>query len=300
MPTENPKISAYVPQIVYDRFNQYKDERKLSMSQAVVQLVAEYFGINLVDNSTSKFTSGLPEKIEQLEKIVFELKESYVYLSEKVDSFQSTSKPLKTESKINSTDIQNSSSIISDDTNVTTSSLSQVSNEELPSESKGKLLEDDKIISDDNLPDELPVPPIVNTLIEGELSSESESGMTINTSESENYNKSLDTSKDALPRKGQVQESVQLNFIDSSNNSLEGLSLSAVKLGKRLSIDRLTLGSRRKKVSIEDFATMTENRDPNAIRWAYSEELKCYVPYGELSLEQIESLKLWKEKQSTR
>lgn len=45
MPTDNPKISAYVPQLVYDTFKQFQDERGISMSQAVIVILAEYFGI---------------------------------------------------------------------------------------------------------------------------------------------------------------------------------------------------------------------------------------------------------------
>jgi hypothetical protein len=101
MPTENPKISAYVPQAVYDRFKQFQEERGLSMSQATVELLVDYFGIDLANNSTEKITGGLPNRVTTLEKELFDLKQSYVWLVQKVESIQSTS-----ELPINVPDIQ--------------------------------------------------------------------------------------------------------------------------------------------------------------------------------------------------
>ncbi|MFN6455892.1 MAG: hypothetical protein RM022_027355 [Nostoc sp. EfeVER01] len=62
------------------------------MSQAVIELLAEYFDINLADNSTKEYTGGLPSRVTQLEQLISDLKQSYIYLSEKVDLMESTSK----------------------------------------------------------------------------------------------------------------------------------------------------------------------------------------------------------------
>jgi hypothetical protein len=43
MPTENPKVSAYVPQALKDRLKQFREERNISESQAVTIVLAEYF-----------------------------------------------------------------------------------------------------------------------------------------------------------------------------------------------------------------------------------------------------------------
>lgn len=45
MPTDNPKISSYVPQKIYDRFKEYQKEQNITMSQAMIVILAEYFGI---------------------------------------------------------------------------------------------------------------------------------------------------------------------------------------------------------------------------------------------------------------
>lgn len=80
MPTDNPKISLYVPQPIYDRFKSFQEERRLSMSQAGIVVLAEYFGIEeTIKEITEGTTIGgvtlaefkqLKERIEQLEKKV--------------------------------------------------------------------------------------------------------------------------------------------------------------------------------------------------------------------------------------
>ena len=49
MATENPKVSAYVPQILKDRLTKFREEREgISESQAVTVILAEYFNIEQV------------------------------------------------------------------------------------------------------------------------------------------------------------------------------------------------------------------------------------------------------------
>ena len=44
MATDNPKVSGYVPQVVYDQKKQFKAERGLkSVSMAVAAVLEEYF-----------------------------------------------------------------------------------------------------------------------------------------------------------------------------------------------------------------------------------------------------------------
>lgn len=46
MPTDNPKVSGYVPQAVYDRLMEFKETRGYqSVSQAVTAALEEFFGI---------------------------------------------------------------------------------------------------------------------------------------------------------------------------------------------------------------------------------------------------------------
>lgn len=55
MPTDNPKISLYVPQQIYDRFKEFQEEQNLSMSQAGIVILAEYFGL---EETIKEITEG--------------------------------------------------------------------------------------------------------------------------------------------------------------------------------------------------------------------------------------------------
>lgn len=89
MPTNNPKISAYVPQAVYDRFKEFQQKQELSMSQAVIVIFTEYFGLQQVIKETArKSTIGgvTLDRFRALEALVLEL-------SDKVKSLQLASVP---------------------------------------------------------------------------------------------------------------------------------------------------------------------------------------------------------------
>lgn len=201
MSTENPKISAYVPQVVFDRFKKYQEERGISMSQAVLEIFTHYFGLNL-EESTEEFTSGLPGRLIQVEESLIELKQLYINLAAKVENIKTISEPL----------IENG---------------------------------------------------VVNDVVE--------------------VNK---------------QPEVELE-ISPSSELLSELSSSASKLAQRLSLSRESLRNRRKRMSVEELGFWTKQNDPDSIAWIYSEELKCYIPFGNLSNQQVESLRVWKKQQFT-
>jgi hypothetical protein len=48
MGTDNPKVSAYVPQVLKERLKQFREERNISESQAVTIILAEYFQMSEV------------------------------------------------------------------------------------------------------------------------------------------------------------------------------------------------------------------------------------------------------------
>ena len=78
MPTENPKISLYVPQHIYDRFIEYKEESGLSMSQAGTVLLAEYFGLEeTIKDIREGFAIGgvTLDRVEKIENEIKQLKE---------------------------------------------------------------------------------------------------------------------------------------------------------------------------------------------------------------------------------
>lgn len=72
MGTDNPKVSAYVPQVLKDRLKQFTEEHSLSESQAVTTILGQYFGIA---PALGRLSEGLLAKgvtLAQME--VFEVK----------------------------------------------------------------------------------------------------------------------------------------------------------------------------------------------------------------------------------
>lgn len=88
MPTENPKISSYVPQPIFDRFKQYQEENDCSMSQALALILSEYFGLQgIVPSERYTLTCG-GVTLAQFE----EMKERLQRLELDVESMKSSSK----------------------------------------------------------------------------------------------------------------------------------------------------------------------------------------------------------------
>ena len=78
MPTDNPKISGYIPQLLFDRLKEFQNERGLSMSQAIAVVLSEYFGLEgfIKSSQSSVEVGGVSlERFQNLEGLVRELKE---------------------------------------------------------------------------------------------------------------------------------------------------------------------------------------------------------------------------------
>lgn len=257
MPTENPKISTYVPQIIYDRFKEFKEERGLSFSQAAIEVFAEYFGINLADNSTKEYTGGLPDRISQLEQLVADLKQSYVYLSDKVDSIQSTG-----ELQINS----------------------------LPGDSSnGKLLNELLSDTESNLlgesENEL---PITKFLIE-QQSRSLDSAELLSSDESEPLN--------LLPYQTEIIGSQEQEVSNSLSNPLDNLDIKInySMLASRLGLAEGSVKIKKSTSSPEQFIEWSTKRDQNKIGWQPTKEGKklYFYPATDLSDEQKANFQDW-------
>lgn len=126
MSTTNPKVSAYIPQHIFDRFQSFYQEKGISMSQAVAVIFAEYFEIepevnysggllsdrvrdlelklSKLSSLNSSSSSELPE--EAVSKLKSELLD--ILLKEVKSSIEKLQKPLidklesELESKLNS------------------------------------------------------------------------------------------------------------------------------------------------------------------------------------------------------
>lgn len=91
MPTDNPKISLYVPRQIYNRFREFQKEQELSMSQAGIVILAEYFGIK---ESIREITEGTTIGGVTLAEFE-ELKERIAKLEKQVEQKQTTSELLE-------------------------------------------------------------------------------------------------------------------------------------------------------------------------------------------------------------
>lgn len=67
MSTTNPKISAYIPQHLYDAFVSFCTRKEVSMSKGVALLFSEYFGIDYSANSLGEFQS-VAKRLQDLEE----------------------------------------------------------------------------------------------------------------------------------------------------------------------------------------------------------------------------------------
>ena len=102
MTTKHPKISLYVPQQIFDCFKEFQAQKKLSMSQAGIVILAEYFGMESTTiETTERTTKGAVSnsEFEQLKQRVAELEASVGATSTnslpKIAEQKTTSEPLQ-------------------------------------------------------------------------------------------------------------------------------------------------------------------------------------------------------------
>jgi hypothetical protein len=78
MGTKNPKVSAYVPQVLKDRLDEFiKQRNNIPESQAVNIILAEYFGMTEVLNRSPQGGRGVTlDRMEALEKKLADFSES--------------------------------------------------------------------------------------------------------------------------------------------------------------------------------------------------------------------------------
>ena len=114
MPTNNPKISLYVPKHIYNRFKEFQEEQSLSMSQAGIVILAEYFGLKeTIKEITEGTTIGgvTLERVEEIEKrlIKLEILEARLsQLEDRVVRTKTTSEPKVTKLKNQQEKVQKS------------------------------------------------------------------------------------------------------------------------------------------------------------------------------------------------
>lgn len=74
MVTQNPRIAAYVPQVIKEQFEAFKSERKIKGdSQALVAILSEYFGVS--HQAAHQVSPDLIQRIEVLENRIDSLRD---------------------------------------------------------------------------------------------------------------------------------------------------------------------------------------------------------------------------------
>jgi hypothetical protein len=261
MATENPKISAYVPQVVYERFKQYQEERQLSMSQAVAQLITEHFGIDLSKGIAEQSTSELPSRLERVEQDLEDLKQKTANLLVQVDELQSTSELPKR--------------------------LSDEYFSELVSRLSGVLLEK-QTSKLPEIQDELSYTQleIIDAITNVEVNQ-------AYTNVSELLDSSLNSNLQAEPEgESKNLKERQLDEIDASDNSelisslpselqeFSKVKINSEALAKRLQVSAKYLINQKSELNYEKFTQWSTDRDPDGIGWQPIKEGRkvYYVP----------------------
>jgi hypothetical protein len=288
MPTDNKKISAYVPDVIYDRFIQFQEEHKLSMSKAAIEIFATYFGINLNPTISSESTGELLSRVGTLEKELAGLKTYLKLLSERVDLVQSTS--------------------------------------ELPISNPVEVPVDNEVISepDSSLQNELPKEDILQQPIDGNIIDESDSSLDSELSNIEPLEISVDKAidgkldsslQDELPQEHIVEQGIDTNIVDKSESSSDGeppkqlqlidstdlLSqlksnpLQAKLLSLRLKITPSEISIKKSKLPVDEFFDWVQGRDIDHIRWLLIGEgnKARYIPADDTPFEKLQLLKNW-------
>lgn len=263
MPTNNPKVSAYIPQHIFDCLKAFYEERSISMSQAVAIIFAEYFGVNYQVDQV--FLGGvIPAQIHSLEQTLSNFIESadrrFQELEAIVKSFELSSNPLLDQDEL---PIQ------------FTSSQSGESLDEIIDSSKNEInVLIPKIIQDKQyeitLPSELLSEPLIEDISgSGQIGWQSANSVLLGELHS------------GLPHKKPDQElSDELKV--NENELIPSIQpLSGIQLGKRLNVHHSAVTRYKSGKRKQSLTEWSKSVDPDGVAWEYSEEQKKYIPLSQ-------------------
>ena len=251
MATENPKVSAYVPQILKDRLTKFREEREgISESQAVTVILAEYFNIEQVLDRIPEgaVVGGVTlGRVEALENQVVELRLLVDELCLKSLEKSSTNGKLPT---VLPTDSVEENLVLLTDTEGSQENEEKVKHLTLPADpfSGLPLPQDEKL-------DELLDDPKIKVVVAG----------------AEAFLSELNSNPPSKPLSKDIQ-------------------LSGKPLPLRLGITEGGLSGSKNKLLSEEFKQWTQKKDPDGIAWIPSQKGKGYEPVGELSGELLNKL----------
>ena len=310
MSTSNPKVSAYIPQHIYDSFKSFYEQRGISMSQAVAVIFAEYFGLDSsVDQKSS--TSGLlvgrvgllEQELADLKELVQKHLQSSSAVQEKEHlvvcdggSPEAVSLDVAEPTSITPSEPPKEGGLLEAELpevleNMEASLAEGDLPENTPSESvggvSGELLRDSDLSETESVEGE---PPEVVEKEEAPLVADDSPELALSElasnlpSELLNKDESLEKVK---PESGTAQES--LDRPDGLLFPIPGKSPRGIQpipgknLSKRLKTSASTLSTTKKNKNTQSFANWTRVRDPNNIGWrSVNTPAPGYLPADEL------------------
>ena len=285
MPTENPKVSAYVPPVIKNRLTEFREERNVSESQAVTIILAEYFQLQQEVKKVSEgvevggVTLGRIEVIEQ-------------GLADLIDSSGRRLKKLEETVKELSRLLMMSTKLSPEKTRRETKELPDSL---LSSSDESKL----SSTLESSLPDvcEQPVGvPIGDLAIELPNSNDKNGSSSSEILQSELPAVVANELGEHGESKGSLQTELPLD--SSAESSFQPLpnKLMAVRFGYS---NPQSLNNKKGSISEVEFVEWSRKKDPDGIGWQYHGKGRRkgsgYVPAGNLTSEQQTKLRAWLE-----
>jgi hypothetical protein len=269
MATDNKKVSGYLPQSIFDLFEDFRGKRSLSASSALITILSEYFKVDQkVDHQSSLLLTDdfvSKERFEALENKLSELSGSLLgeldkLVEQKISSLRSellSSSPKHIEAEAISVE----SSLVSE-------LLDEPSNEPSTSE---------PLIEVETIADELPSEPQDQPQLELEITNFISEGKDL---EIENV----------VPKS--VSDQSDLILSEPSN------SIGAKLLAKRLNVNPKTISTNKKYMPKQEFYNWLQIKDPDKISWRpvegnLQDRVKGWIPAQDISSEPLSRLKEW-------
>lgn len=268
MATDNPKVSAYVPQLIKDRVTQFRQEQEISESQAVTIILAEYFGLTQLlgrspgESAVGGVTLARMEATEQkiisltetLEDRFRQLEEAIAGLGINSDSPTVHSVIQVSETKFVATEpVGGSSSVIS-----------------------SELFKETEVQQASSYTE----PLLDSSDTQAELSKELQPKVNEQTTIS-------------LVESVQPEENPQLSLLGESSSRLLPKPLTGKVMAKRLGYHPDSLSKVKTKATHEEFLSLSADKDPDSIAWKFAKKGRGYLPANELSSELQDRLLNW-------
>lgn len=268
MGTDNPKVSAYVPQPIKDRVTQFRQEQEISESQAVTIILAEYFGLSQLlgrspgESAVGGVTLARMQATEQrLTTLTETLEDRFRQLEEAIAAL-----------KINIDSPTVHSVIQVPETEFVLSEPSSSSLSIIPS----KLPEESEVQQGDLYTE----PLLESNDTQVELTKELQP-------------KANEQSTLSLVESLQPEENSQLSLLGKPGSRLLLKPLTGKVMAKRLRYHPDSLSKVKNKNPGQKFHELSAERDKDEIAWDSSQKGKGYLPVSELTEKQYENLMVW-------